>query len=293
LTSFLVRATATIARALPQGARNFLYRLGPVSDAIRSVLTRAAPAEIVPVEIAAGPLAGMQMHLDLRSEKDLWLGTYEPALLDAIKTFVSPGQTVYDVGANIGYMSLALAKAVGEDGRVVAFEPLPENLARLEANFALNAVGTRVEVVSAAVGELTSQEQFLVHQSGAMGKLHYSTGRQIEYEGSLTVEVVALDDWTADSNYEPPALIKIDVEGGEAAVFRGMSSILERDHPTILLELHGLEASEEVQMILAGVGYRIHEMRQGYPAVTEITHWKSHVVALPKDAKREISFSES
>jgi FkbM family methyltransferase len=256
------------------------------------MLTRAAPDEIVPVEIAAGPLAGMHMRLDLRIEKDLWLGTYEPALLDAINYFVSPGQTVYDVGANIGYMSLALAKAVGENGRVVAFEPLPENLARLEANLALNAEGKRVKVVGAAVGERTTQEQFLVHHSGAMGKLHASTGKQAEYERSLTVEVVALDNWAADNNYESPELIKVDVEGGEAAVFRGMSGLLEKSRPTILLELHGLEAAEAVQRILAAAAYGLHEMRQGYPEVSEITSWKSHVVALPRDAKREMRSGE-
>jgi FkbM family methyltransferase len=234
----------------------------------------------------------MHLHLDLRTEKDMWLGTYEPALLDAIKTFVSPGQTVYDVGANIGYVSLALAKAVGQTGRVVAFEPLPENLARLEANLALNAVGKRVKIVSAAVGERASQEQFLEHQSGAMGKLRASTGRQAEYERSLTVQVVALDDWTADNNYEPPKLIKVDVEGGEAAVFWGMSDLLEQSRPTILLELHGLEAAEAVQRILAAAAYGLHEMRQGYPEVSEITSWKNYVVALPKDAKREIRSSE-
>jgi FkbM family methyltransferase len=256
------------------------------------MLTRAAPDEIVPVEIAAGLLAGMHMRLDLHTEKDLWLGTYEPALLEAIKTFVNPGQTVYDVGANIGYMSLALAKAVGETGRVVAFEPLPENLARLEANLALNAEGKRVKVVGAAVGEHTAQEQFLVHHSGAMGKLHASTGRQAEYERSLTVEVVALDHWAADHNYGSPELIKVDVEGGEASVLKGMRGLLEKTRPTILLELHGLEAAEAVKGILAVAEYGLHEMRQGYPEVNEITSWKSHVVALPIAVKREMRSSD-
>ncbi|MFQ5942230.1 MAG: FkbM family methyltransferase [Anaerolineales bacterium] len=281
MTSFLVRAIARIARALPQRARDSLYRLGPISSAIRSMLTSAAPDEIVPIEVAAGPLAGMRLQLDLQTEKDLWLGTYEPALLEAIANFISPGTTTYDVGANIGYVSLALAKAVGRNGRVVSFEPLPSNLDRLQANLDLNSEGDRVQVVEAAVGARTSQEPFMVHVSGGMGKLQASEGRQTDYEGPITVDVIALDDWFRDNNGDPPRLIKIDVEGGEAAVFEGMRSILTNSRPTILIELHGPEAAMAVQTILASVGYGLHAMREGHPELVEITDWKTYAVALP------------
>ena len=281
MTSSLIRATARIAQALPQEAREFLYRLGPISNVIRSVLTRAAPDEIVPVEVAAGPLAGMHLLLDLSREKNLWLGTYEPALLEAIQDWVKPGMVTYDVGANIGYVSLALAKAAGESGRIVAFEPLPANLVRLRANMALNPEGDRVQVVGAAAGARTTQEPFMMHESGGMGKLQASKGRQTEYEGTLTVDVIALDDWIAENKVAPPELIKIDVEGGEAAVLEGMNSTLKNDRPTILIELHGPEATSGVQKILASAGYALHAMREGYPELGEITSWKTYAVALP------------
>lgn len=283
MTSSLVRTTARIARALPQGARNFLYRLGPLSAAIRSLLTRAAPGEIVPVEIAAGPLAGMRLQLDLRTEKDLWLGTYEPALLEAINHFARPDFVVYDVGANIGYVSLALAKAVGQGGRVVAFEPLPTNLVRLRANMALNPEGNRVQIVGAAVGASISQDSFMVHKSGGMGKLQASKGRQAEYEGSITVEVVSLDEWIRENHGAPPGLIKIDVEGGEAAVLEGLRRTLKNDRPTILIELHGPEATSAVQANLASAGYALHAASDGYPELGEIANWKTYAVALPVD----------
>lgn len=247
------------------------------------MLTRVAPDEIVPVEIAAGPLAGMHMHLDLRTEKDLWLGTYEPDLLTAIEHFTSSDQTAYDVGANIGYVSLALAKAVGQAGRVVAFEPLPANLVRLQANMALNPEGNRVQVVGAAVGADNSQAAFMVHESGGMGKLQAAKGRQTEYEDSITVEVISLDKWIMDSGGAPPGLIKIDVEGGEAAVLEGLTSTLNSARPTILLELHGPEATSEVQDILSSRGYALHAARDGYAKLGEITGWKTYTVALPVD----------
>ena len=283
MTSTLVRATARIAGALPQGVRDFLYRLGPVSDGIRTILTRAAPDEIVPVKIAAGPLAGIRLELDLRTEKDLWLGTYEPALLEAIEHFVRPDLTVYDVGANIGYVSLALAKAVGPLGQVVAFEPLPGNLVRLRANMDLNPEGSRVQVVGAAVGARAAEAAFMVHKSGYMGKLQAAKGRQAEYEGSIPVEVIALDEWIEDHRQAPPGLIKIDVEGGEAAVLEGLTATLHSHPPTILIELHGPEATSEVQNILASAGYALHAARDGYPRLGEISDWKTYAVALPVD----------
>jgi len=279
----VLRAAALAAKLLPQRARQRLYRMGPVSEALRTVLTRSAWEGPVETEIAAGPLAGMQMQLDLRREKDLWLGTYEPALLNAIDGFAAPGLIAYDVGANIGYVSLALAIAVGKAGQVVAFEPLPENLDRLRANMALNSAGSRVQVVGSAVGARTAQEPFMRHASGGMGKLKTSKGRQTEYEGTLTVDVIALDDWIKDHQSGPPELIKIDVEGGEAAVLEGMSRTLEHDRPTLLIELHGPEATAEVQQILASTGYTLHAMEKGYLELGEITSWKSYAVALPTE----------
>jgi len=247
------------------------------------MLTRAAPDEIVPVEIAAGPLAGMRLQLDLRTEKDLWLGTYEPALLEAIDHFAGPGLVAYDVGANIGYVSLALAKVVGTSGQVVAFEPLPANLVRLRANMDSNPEGSRVQVVGAAVGAQHSQATFMVHKSGGMGKLQAAQGRQAEYEGSIPVEVIALDEWTKDHRNAAPGLIKIDVEGGEAAVLEGLRSTLKNDRPTILIELHGPEATSTVQKILTSAGYALHAARDGYPRLGEISDWKTYAVALPID----------
>ena len=69
---------------------------------------------------------------------------------------------VYDIGANIGYISLVLAKAVGEGGRVMAFEALPANLNRLHENLHLNRLGKIVQVVPGAVGEVSGEVQFLV-----------------------------------------------------------------------------------------------------------------------------------
>ena len=248
---------------------------------MRRALSSAAPREITAVEVAAGPLTGISLQLDLQVEKDLWLGTYETALLEAVDHFARAGSTVYDVGANIGYVSLALAKAVREEGRVVAFEPLPANLARLRSNLALNSEGKRVQVVEAAVGAHTAQAPFLVHASGGMGKLEASKGRNAEYEQAFSVEVIALDDWIRERAETAPSLVKIDVEGGEGAVLEGMAHMLVSARPTVLIELHGPEAADAVHNALSSAGYTLREMRTGYPEISAITEWKTYLVALP------------
>ncbi len=174
---------AWMAGKLPAGVRLRLYHLGPLTRAIRGSLNRAAPSERVEVAVASGPLQGVRLKLDLQSEKDLWLGNYEPELLSTLRKVTPAGSTAYDVGANIGLISLGLAEWVGADGRVVAFEALPENVERLRDNLALNPIGTRVTVVSAAVGREDGQAEFLAHASGGMGKLGGSAGREAGYAG--------------------------------------------------------------------------------------------------------------
>jgi hypothetical protein len=136
------------------------------------------------VNVAAGDLAGMKLALDLQSEKDYWLGTYEPELQQALRQWVQPGMLAYDVGANIGYISLLLARRVGEAGRVHAFEALPANLERLRTNLALNDMQDRVLVTPAAVVDHAGQVQFWVGPSGGMGKAEGSAGRdEVKYQG--------------------------------------------------------------------------------------------------------------
>ena len=77
--------TSWLTRHLPDWFRRSIYRLGPISHVIRRFLNLFAPKGQQIVTVAAGRLAGMQMILNLQSEKDYWLGTYEPELQATIK----------------------------------------------------------------------------------------------------------------------------------------------------------------------------------------------------------------
>ena len=121
----------------PANLKQAIYKNKPLAAFIRRGLNRAAPTGLTQVKIAAGDLAGYTILLDMQIDKDYWLGTYEPELQAALRELIRPGAVIYDVGANIGYVSLLLAKAAGKTGKVYAFEALPENAERWRKNMAL------------------------------------------------------------------------------------------------------------------------------------------------------------
>ena len=282
----ILNSAAVAARLLPVPVKQGLYRWPVLSGLIRRGLNRAVDQGMTEVTVAAGGLAGMHLSLDLQTEKDYWLGTYEPVLQVAIRDWVQPGTVAYDVGANIGYLTLLLARQVGADGRVFAFEALPANLERLAGNLALNVMDAKVTVVNAAVTDRSAPTQFLVGPSGGMGKVAGSAGREgIAYAETITVPGIALDDFVYNDGNPAPQVVKIDIEGGEVLAFPGMKRVLSAARPLVFLELHGPEAARVAWEMLAGAGYQICRMQPGYPLVTtfEELDWKEYVVAKKVD----------
>lgn len=273
-----------VARYAPIRLKQIFYRLPWLSGAIRGTLNLAAPQGLVEVQVAAGNLRGMKLLLDMQAEKDYWLGTYEPELQAAVRKFVRPGMVAYDVGANIGYVSLMLACRVGPGGRVYAFEALPANLERLGQNLELNQRRSFVEVIPGAVTDQPSPVQFLVGPSGGMGKAVGSAGRQsLKYSQQISVTGITLDDFVYAQGNPPPQVVKMDIEGGEVLALPGMHRLLAEAPPLVFLELHGSEAARAAWEILTSAGYRIYRMASGYALIhtVEDLDWKAYLVALP------------
>jgi len=284
MRKFILSFAAFAARLLPNSAKQAIYHSRFLSTRIRGALNRAAPAGLTEVRIAAGDLAGFAFRLDMQTEKDYWLGTYEPELQAALHTLVRPGVTIYDVGANIGYVSLLLAKAAGEAGRVFAFEALPENVERLRADLALNEAGRRVTVVPAAVTGAPGPVTFYVHASGGMGKAAGSAGRADEaYQSEITVDGTSLDEFVYAGGNPPPQVVKMDIEGGEVMALPGMRRVLAEARPLMLMELHGPESARAAWEALTVAGYRLCWMKPGCPPIPslEAMDWKAYIVGQP------------
>ena len=281
MKKFVLSLATWAADALPESWINQLYKFKPLANLIRAVLNIAAPAGITQVEIAGGVLQGWRMALDLQREKDYWLGTYEPELQGAIRDFVRSGMVAYDIGANIGYISLSLAKAVGHEGKVIAFEALVPNYVRLAKNITLNAMEARINVHALAVADTTGTKRFIGGPSWGTGKLEGSAGRaSMPVSDYLDIECVSLDDFVFKDGNIKPDVVKMDIEGGEVLALPGMRRLL-RDHcPFLLIEIHGPQAAEVVWKELTGSGYTIQHIREGYPKVQswEELPWKSYII---------------
>lgn len=286
MNHWLLTFASSTARILPSPVKRAVYRIKPLANLIRQGLNRAAPQGLTQVEVAAGSLAGVRLALDLQREKDYWLGTYEPELQAVVADLLQPGIVAYDVGANIGYITLLLARTVGENGQVYAFEALPANLERLQTNLELSGFGSRVTLVPGAVVDRAGPVHFLVGPSGGMGKAEGSAGRQnIAYPETITVPGLSLDDFIYQDNHPAPQVVKMDIEGGEVMALPGMRRILKEIRPLVLLELHGPEAARIAWDCLTSSGYQICQMKPGYPGVSslEALDWKAYILAMPLD----------
>lgn len=270
-----------VARALPLPIKQALYRFPPLARLIRGSINAAVDEGLSVVEVAAGDLKGYKVLLNLKTEKSRWLGTYEPELQAALREFLRPGSTVYDVGANIGYITLMMAHNVGVDGRVYAIEALPANVERIQQNVALNNL-KNVSVVPAAVIDRAGQVTFYVHDSVGMGKAAGSIGRRDEqYKAEITVTGISLDAFVYEQGHPLPEAVKMDIEGGEVLALPGMMRLLREAHPILFLELHGPESEKIAWETLTRCGYTLRAMQDGYPVIAspEQLGWKAYVIA--------------
>jgi len=282
--NFLIKTASWAARVLPLSVKRAFYKIPFLARLIRRSLNEAAPEGIGEVAIAAGVLEGLRMALDLHTEKDYWLGTYETDLQAAASRIIRPGMMVYDVGANIGYISLMAARLAAENGKVFSFEALPANITRLNQNVALNTMQKQVRVVHAAVVDKVGEVTFLTHASGAMGKAFGSAGRDEHYSQTIKVQGITLDDFVFTQENPPPAVIKMDIEGGEGMALAGMLRLLKVAKPVLLIELHGEEAARQVWDCLKANRYTLSPMHKGAAAIRSLTEldWKAYVIAVPE-----------
>ncbi len=185
-----------------------------------------------------GPMRGMKW-VSGSSTHGCWLGSYEYEKQRLFAAAINPHSTVWDIGANVGlYALLASRKAA----RVVAVEPLPDNVRYLERHVQLNKI-SNVEIVVAAVGGGCSRQSFSVGENRSVGHLG---------SGLLEVDVITLDSLCA--KYGPPDVIKIDVEGAEYWVLQGAKDCLACC-PTIFLATHSPELTHQCFCLLRSAGY--------------------------------------
>lgn len=233
----------------------------PVRGPARMLFRSYARADCRPGDAAIRltTTAGDVFEADLASflEWQLWVfGCYEGHFAELFRYLVRPGDRCLDVGANVGVHTIRLAKLAGPDGAVIAIEPDPELARRARGNVQLNEV-TNVQVIQAAAADRSATA--LLYRPGtadanrARGSLlhhAYLTGQAQE------VPTVVIDELCPG----PVALIKIDVEGAEAAVVAGAGAAIARDHPAVIFEYAPEALGREVSSPFGWLAAQGYEM---------------------------------
>ncbi len=199
-------------------------------------------------------------------------GVYEPTSMQVWQALVKHSDMAVDVGSHVGIFSL-LAAATKPDMPVHAFEPNPEAFARLTENIQLNGfsnVTTHPVAVSDGPGETVFD--YVSKEDGGVREISWvgsTSGRAFDDGTNMRVETQSLDG-VLSVPADQKVIMKIDTEGNEAKVFRGMTDLLSNNCPDIILETFRKVACREIREIIEPLGYRAYRLLEGPHVLLEL-----------------------
>jgi FkbM family methyltransferase len=226
-------------------------------------------------------IAGKRVHYSSR----FWKGTYEEDTCRFIQTIVPQDAVCYDIGANLGYHTLIMAKSA-KQGQVYAFEPIPQVCEILEKNLKINDIKNVIivqKVISRQNGIVTLGRDIEIDQ--AAFRFATEVNEYLARE-MIKCEAVTLDKFVCEGNL-PPSFIKIDVEGAEVDVLLGGLNILRNLKPILLCETHGYNAAQGVYELLGSLNYEMFKVtskinRIDSPQEVPNNMNEGHLLARPK-----------
>ena len=235
----------------------------PIAVAHRFLMTRLRPEQII--------VDGHRFLVDPADSLGLSLWRdYEGLVTRVIAEKIRPGDTVLDIGANIGYYTLLLARSVGPRGMVYAFEPDPANMSLLRQNVTRNGYENVVLVEKAVTDRDQTLRLYRAVENSGDHQTYASAANAART--SIEVEAVALDSFFETT--PTVALIKMDIQGAESGAVRGMKTLLQANPAvTVVTEVWpwGLanagSSAAEFLGLLSDLGFSFLDLdeRQGRP----------------------------
>jgi len=204
-----------------------------------------------------------------------YFGIWEPNLTEWLRRVLRPGDVFVDVGANIGYFSVLASRLVGPDGLVVAVEPIPELHRQLEQNIAANGIANVRAVCGAAWDAHTSLDMF-TREAGPSGTstAYASWAERWHLVSAATVPAMPLSATLHPREIARARVIKIDAEGAEWRIIRGLYDVLSASRPDLeivvevapkLLE-QDHSSPEAIAALLAQHGFHPYRLDNKYEA---------------------------
>ena len=173
---------------------------------------------------------GHKLFLDKIDAQNLWLDkNFEKSEIKSFKKLIKKGDTVLDIGTYIGLHTLTFAKLVGNQGKVISFEPVPSNFELLKKNVEINGY-TNVILVNKAVSNRNGNEKLYLSNLNPGDTRLGDFGK--EFDKSIKVKTIRIDDYLDDD----VDFIKMDIQGAEPFAIDGMTSLLQKKSIKILIE---------------------------------------------------------
>jgi len=190
------------------------------------------------------------------SEELVMYGTHEPLGTRLYLEQLSPGNHVLDIGSNIGYWLLIAEQAIGETGRILGFEPVPDTFNILQRNI-VRSGHKNVRLVPCAVGAINGTAQFYQSEVSNWGSLIRQDG--LKQTRAIDVEVRRLEDVLREFPDFHPHALRMDLEGAELMVLESAKNVLAEHQPSLFVEFHpaavGWPAIRKTLVWLQGLGY--------------------------------------
>jgi FkbM family methyltransferase len=229
--------------------------------------------------ISNGPASGMRVGRQYASNA-YGDGAIELPVQHAIVEAVAPGDVFFDIGANVGFFTLVAAAALEGTGELHAFEARPAIAQALRRNVRRNQIEATVWPTAVGDHDGTATLHIAHHPGGST----LAASKASDVRTTMSVEVISLDSAIGDGRLPAPDVVKIDVEGSELEVLRGMIETLRSNRPVLIVEVDDQDAHEverrfdELDVTLREVGYRCERLGQSYDS----SSWNViHFVATP------------
>jgi len=193
------------------------------------------------------------------------------------RQIIKPGDTVFDVGANVGYTALLFSHLVGKQGKVIALEPIPKAFNMLKKSTEKHK---NIECLNLAVGERDGSVQMHVPSMLDRARVLESRATEESDKGAIEVECVALK--RLYEQFGSPNFIKIDVEGFEDHIIRGLPKKLDK-LPYIVFESLDAKARDKNIAMLMEKGFcKFHRIsKDGRLVDVDCDYGSSDYIAVP------------
>jgi FkbM family methyltransferase len=300
MTELFIKKTAALFRRLPHFRGK--YRIG-------TTLARLLISKWQEPQFFVTLKDGTVFFIDVRSQTHLapfWCGTYDSEILHKFSRLLQPENIVLDIGANIGYYSVILAKQLAKiDGKLLAFEPVTANYNVLVQNIKANDLEKTVTTYKIGLGATEETLEIVMTEDGETGNaviLNDVLKNERRFSNIERIPIQKMDVFAEQNNITRCDFIKIDIEGAEIFFSRGAKQFLSKTQPIIYAEFNlyfiqkfGLDIQEAYtffETLNYSIYYQVREngrLSSRFSPLTEEVKPKDNLLLLPaRLTKKEI-----